>query len=114
LSRGTIRHADTLLIVVEPYYRALETAGRIARLAPDLSIPSVLAVGNKLRTDQDRAAIAEYCRLHAIEIAALIPFDEQVGAADSTGASLMDHSPDSSAVREITHLADRLLTTVSG
>ncbi|HXI17841.1 MAG TPA: hypothetical protein VNM48_15880, partial [Chloroflexota bacterium] len=38
LSRGTLRHVDTLLIVAEPYFRALETAGRTVKLARDLAI----------------------------------------------------------------------------
>jgi CO dehydrogenase maturation factor len=108
LSRGTIRHAQTLLIIVEPYYRALETAGRIAALAPVLGIPEVLAVGNKVRTLQDEAAISEYCRAHGIELSLCVPFDEHVGEADRRGAALIDLAPDSPVVQRIGVLAERL------
>ena len=108
LSRGTIRHAQTLLIVVEPYYRALETAGRIAALAPALGIPEVLAVGNKVRAPGDEGAISEYCRAHGIELALSIPFDEQVGEADRRGVAMLDFAPGSPVVGRIDALAERL------
>src|SRR5919201_2000789 len=101
LSRGTIRHAQTLLIVVEPYYRALETAGRIAALAPALGIPEVLAAG-------DEGAISEYCRAHGIELALSIPFDDQVGEADRRGVTMLDFAPGSPVVGRIDALAERL------
>lgn len=40
LGRGTVEHVDVLLIVVEPYYRALEAGMRIRDLAAQLHIPS--------------------------------------------------------------------------
>ncbi len=45
LSRGTTRYVDALLLVAEPYYRALETARRLAALATELPIPRVGVVG---------------------------------------------------------------------
>jgi CO dehydrogenase maturation factor len=42
LSRGTARNTDTLLVIVEPYYKALETAARVARLGRELGIVRVL------------------------------------------------------------------------
>lgn len=108
LSRGTIAHAERLLIVVEPYYRALETAGRIAMLAPQLGIPEVMAVGNKLRGGADEAAIRAYCSQHAIPIAAMVPYDDRVGEADRRGMALLDYAPESEAVAVLTQLAGRL------
>jgi CO dehydrogenase maturation factor len=108
LSRGTIASAECLLIVVEPYYRALETAGRIAKLAPQLGIPEVLAVGNKVRGGNDEAAIRAYCAQHGIPVAVIVPYDDRVGEADRRGIALLDHAPDSRAVQVITSLADRL------
>ncbi len=108
LSRGTIRHAQTLLIVVEPYYRALETAGRIAALAPQLGIPQVMAVGNKVRSGEDERAIRTYCGQHDIQLAAIVPYDDRVGEADRRGIAVLDHAADSPAVRQIEQLANRL------
>ncbi len=113
LSRGTIRHAQTLLIVVEPYYRALETAGRIAALAPQLGIPQVMAVGNKVRSGEDEQAIRAYCGQHDIQLAAIVPYDDRVGEADRRGLALLDHAADSPAVRQIEQLAKRLTEPVT-
>lgn len=108
LSRGTIAHAERLLIVVEPYYRALETAGRIARLAPQLGIPDVMAIGNKVRGGEDEAAIRAYCAQHDLPIGAMVPYDDQVGQADRRGMALLDYAPDSPAVSAIAQLSSRL------
>ena len=51
LSRGTGRHVDTLVVMMEPYYRALETARRTAELGGELGIDRVVAVANKIRDD---------------------------------------------------------------
>ncbi|MBW3624940.1 MAG: hypothetical protein KY468_16195 [Armatimonadetes bacterium] len=57
LTRGTVRHVDVLLTVTEPYYRSLETVGRTVPLARELDLENVWVVANKVRSEQDRAAI---------------------------------------------------------
>jgi len=113
LSRGTIAHAERLLIVVEPYYRALETAGRIARLAPQLGIPDVMAIGNKVRGREDEAAIRTYCAQRNLPIGAMVPYDDRVGEADRRGMALLDYAPDSRAVEAILGLSSRLAGVTS-
>lgn len=108
LSRGTPGEVDRLLVVVEPYYRALETAGRIAPLARELGIPSVLAIANKIRDEEDARLIRDYCRAHGIELAIEIAFDEDVRNADRQGRSLIDVAPDATTVRAVRELAHAL------
>lgn len=108
LSRGTPGEVDRLLVVVEPYYRALETAGRIAPLARELGIPSVLAIANKIRDEEDARLIRDYCRAHGIELAIEIAFDEDVRNADRQGRSLIDAAPDATTVRAVRELAHAL------
>jgi CO dehydrogenase maturation factor len=108
MSRGTVRHVDTLLIVLEPYYRSLETAGRMAPLARGLGIQRVYGVANKVRNARDEAAVLDYCAKHDLELVARIPFDEAIVEADRTGVALIDHAPDAPAVAEIRRLARRL------
>jgi CO dehydrogenase maturation factor len=85
LSRGTARHVDTLLVVLEPYDKALETARRCAELGRELGIPRVLGVANKLRGGEDRAAVRDYAAAHGLSLAADVPFDEEVYQADLAG-----------------------------
>lgn len=81
LSRGTDRHVETLLVLLEPYYKALETARRVVELAKELGIPRVLGVANKLRDDQDRAAVRDYAAAHGLPIVAEIPYDDSLRQA---------------------------------
>jgi CO dehydrogenase maturation factor len=108
LTRGTVRTADVLLLVGEPYYRSLETLGRMAPLARELGIPLILGVANKVRSERDEAAIREYAARRGIELVGVVPFDEQVTEADREGWALIDHAPNAPAVRAVGELADAL------
>lgn len=108
LARGTPRHSETLLAVIEPYYRSLETGARVATLARELGIGRVLAVGNKVRTPEDHAAIEEFAAARGLSLAAMVPYDDGVVRADRQGGALLDQEPRSAAVTAIAALADRL------
>lgn len=112
MSRGTVRHVDTMLIVLEPYYRSLETAGRMVPLARGLGIQRVYGVANKIRNASDEVAVIEYCAKHDLELVARIPFDEAIVNADRGGKALIDHDDTSPAMVEIRALARRLAEAV--
>jgi CO dehydrogenase maturation factor len=109
LSRGTTRHVDALLLVVEPYYRSYETARRMAQLAAELPIPRVGVVANKLRSQSDADAIAEFCERHGLRLEAELPWSDAVLDADRAGTPLLDHDADGPVVTAISRLADGLL-----
>lgn len=108
LTRGTVREVDALLVVAEPYYRALETAGRLVPLGRELGVERVWVVANKVRDARDEAAIRQYCAAREIEVVGVVPFDEAVTEADAEGRALLDCRPEAPAVVAITHLADTL------
>ncbi|MGQ0606837.1 MAG: nucleotide-binding protein [Chloroflexota bacterium] len=108
LSRGTVRHVERLVVVVEPYFRAMETMKRTVPLARELGIPDVWAVANKIRSGADEAAIREYCEKLEVELLATVPFDDAVVVADRERRSLIDSDPDAQATAAITAAADRL------
>jgi CO dehydrogenase maturation factor len=85
LSRGTDRHVDTLLVVLEPYFKALETARRCAELGRELGIPRVWGVANKLRGPEDTQAVRAYAAAHGIRLAGEVPFDQGVHQAELAG-----------------------------
>lgn len=114
LARGTVRHADALLVVTEPYYRSLETTGRLVPLARELGIKHVWVVANKVRSERDGAAIREYCERHSFSLEAVIPFDEAITEADLAARSLIDVAPNSPAVAAIETLADTLVARIGG
>lgn len=108
MGRGTTEHADALLIVLEPYYRALEAGQRIKKLAIDLGIPRIYAVANKIRTEAEATAVRTYCQQHSIPLLATIPYDEGIIAAEMNGRVILDTQPDSPFVQAIEILANKL------
>lgn len=114
LSRGTARHADVMLLVTEPYYRALETTRRLALLAAELPIARTGVVVNKVRSDADGRAVAEFCDRHGLEQLGVVPWSDDVTTADRQGRPLLDAAPASPVVVAIAALAQTLgLATVS-
>lgn len=109
-SRGTPRHVDTLFVVMEPYFRSLETAGRAVLLGRELGIPRISAIANKVRSAEDESAIRDFCGPRGIEVAAWIPFDESVLAAERAGLALLDAPGSSRAVAALSSLADSIET----
>ncbi len=108
LSRGTARYADTMLTVVEPYFKSMETARRMTVLARDLGLKHVALIANKIRDDGERAAVEEFAADRGIDIAAVIPYDERLPEAERARAAPLDYAPDGPAVAAIEELAETL------
>ncbi|MDQ3714967.1 MAG: cobyrinic acid a,c-diamide synthase [Actinomycetota bacterium] len=89
LSRGTIRHADIVCLVAEPYYRSLETVRRMAALAAELAV-AIVVIANKVRSDADSEAITEFCARHDLVFAGAVPWSDEVGAADRSRTAVID------------------------
>lgn len=110
LKRGTLEHAETLLIVVEPYFKSLEAAGRIAELARNLGVPEVYAVANKVQSERDETAIREYCTARNLPVLAIVPLDADVAEAERQGRAVLDIAPSANAIAVLADLANQLLT----
>lgn len=108
LSRGTVRHVDTVCLVAEPYYRSLETVRRMAALVAELPVGRVTVVANKVRTPDDELAIAEFCERHGFELAGSIPWSDEVLAADRNRVSAVDWPGASNFVDAVSSLAQIL------
>jgi CO dehydrogenase maturation factor len=109
LSRGTARYVETLFVVGEPYFKSLETASRSFTLAKDLGIADVRMIANKVRTTRDEATVRDFASRHGLPIAAVVPYDEAVVAADERGTALIEYQPTAPSVAAIRRLADDLL-----
>src|SRR5215203_322869 len=108
LSRGTARYADTMLTVVEPYFKSMETARRMASLGRDLGLRRVALVANKIRDDRERAAVEEFVETRGLELAAVVPYDERFPEAERAQAAPLDYAPDGPGVAAIQQLAKTL------
>ena len=109
LSRGTAKYADTMLAIVEPYFKSLETGRRMAVLAEDLGLERVALVANKIRDEHDLGAVKEFAEQHGLELAGVVPFDEQMPAAERAGQAPLDFAPGTAAINAIDELAARLM-----
>lgn len=107
LSRGTDRHVDLLLVVTEPYFKALETARRCTELARELGIPRIVAIANKFRSAQELEAIRSYTEKHGMELVGEVPYDEQIQRAD-IAAEACKLDPVHAGVSAVRKMADRL------
>jgi CO dehydrogenase maturation factor len=109
LGRGTARRMDAMLVVVEPRMKSMDTMRRILRLAEEIEIKEVLAVGNKVATEAERRFIMENMEAMGVPVIAIVPYDEAVGEADMKGVPTLDYDADSPAVQAVRELKDYLV-----
>jgi CO dehydrogenase maturation factor len=88
----------------------VETVKRVLKLAKEIEVQEVLAVGNKVRSERERLFIEEKMRELGVEVAAYIPYDEEVVEADMLGIAPIDHDDSSPAVVALHKLKEILKT----
>ncbi len=107
LSRGTALYADTMLAIVEPYFKSLETGRRMAVLAQDLGLANVALIANKIRDERDLEAVQTFADKHKLELGGHVPFDELFGEAERAGVAPLDVRPEAPAMHAIADIARR-------
>lgn len=105
LGRGTAKAVDAMVVVVEPGRRSVETANRIYRLARDLGIQNIFAVGNKVRNQEEKEFLEDMVDM---EVLGTIMYDERIIESDMRG-SLPQHD---NLVSEIRVIKENLETQV--
>jgi CO dehydrogenase maturation factor len=109
LSRGTIRYVDCILIIIEPYFKSMETGAQLNKLAKELEIKHVYCVANKVRSFEDEEALATFCSEREMELLGMIPNDDTLIAADRANLAPLDYNNKGLAVMAISELSDRLM-----
>jgi CO dehydrogenase maturation factor len=102
---GWAPYADTFVLVVEPTSQSLLAARRIARVVAQREPARIVTVANKVRVPADVERIESFL---ATKVAAAVPVDEAVRAAERSGAALVDSAPASAAVAAVAALAAHL------
>lgn len=102
LGRGTAESVDMMLVVVEPGWASVQTAGRVAELAGHLGIREVRAVANKICGDDD----LEFLRAHLADVPLLgsLPFDRELEMAARAGSVCRERP----FYREVLRIAEQL------
>ena len=98
-------YAATFVLVVEPTSQSLLAARRITRVVSQRAPKHVVVVANKVRSGDDIERIQAFL---ATSVAAAVPADGAVAAAERSGGALVDAAPRSPAVEAIARLAERL------
>jgi len=104
LTRGSTKHVDAFIVVVEPGQRSISTARQIFRLAQDLGVRKVYGVGNKVTSPEDRALIEE--GLSELVFLGYLSFNQKVIEADKQGISPYDL--DGAIKKEVQEIVKRL------
>ncbi|MCP4517748.1 MAG: AAA family ATPase, partial [Delftia sp.] len=91
LGRATAGAVDAFIAVVEPGRRSLNTARQIASLAAHIGVKTTRVVGNKVRSDDERAFIAQQAR--DLPVLGYLPFSLEAISADMRGQAIYDAAP---------------------
>lgn len=108
LGRGTARRMDAMLVVLEPRMKSVDTIRRIIKLASDIEVKEVLAVGNKVNDERERQFIEKHMNQLGVPVAAYIPYDQAIAEADMLGKAPIDHSENSAAMKAVIDLKEFL------
>lgn len=109
LGRGTARRMDAMLVVVEPRMKSIDTVKRILKMAEEIEVKTILAVGNKVMRPKDEQFIHEKMKELNVPVISIIPYDQAVADADMEGTPTIDYSPDSQAVSAVRELEQYLV-----
>ncbi len=64
----------------------------------------VTVLANKVRTDDEEAAVREYCERHELQFSGAIRWSDDVIDADSAGRPVLEAAPDSTLVHGVRRL----------
>ena len=105
LGRATAKAVDKLIVVVEPGRKSVETAFRVKKLAQDIGLSQIVAVGNKIRNEADRNFLTS--NLPGFEFLGFIPYDPAIIDAEiSDGQTLEASRP---VIQEVNNIYTKLL-----
>jgi CO dehydrogenase maturation factor len=109
LGRGTARRMDAMLVVLEPRMKSIDTAKRIQKMASEIEVKELIAVGNKVTRQVEKDFIRENMDSLGIPVLTYIPYDVNVADADMRGVPVIDYDGITPAVRAVKELELYLL-----
>jgi CO dehydrogenase maturation factor len=108
LGRGTARRMDAMIVILEPRMKSVDTLKRILKMASEIEVKEIFAVGNKVATEAEKEFIKEKMKEQMVPVIANIPYDISVAEADMKGIPVIDYK-DTEAVQAIGKVKDFLL-----
>lgn len=110
ISRRTTRDVDLLLLITDPTLRGVRTAGEMAKLAEELevNVKRTQLIVNRVTGDLPQPLQDAIDELN-LEIAGIIPADENINQLDALGMPLVQLNGDSPAAKAVDQLIDRIM-----
>jgi CO dehydrogenase maturation factor len=88
LGRATARGVDTMIVVVDPSQRAVDSAQRVIRLGGEIGLRDIRLVANKVVSLADEAFVR--AAAGSKELLGVIPWSEEIRSAERAGLSVLD------------------------
>ena len=106
IARGTLPHVDTLLLVSDCSRRGIQAVARIAEMVRELNLrpETMRLIVNRAPNGELNAGVREEIEKHGLELAGVLPQDDNVYEADCAGrpsAKIPDASPMKQALRTV-------------
>ena len=110
LGRGTAKHVDIVIIVVEPGSRSVQLAQKIKELALELKVvpEKIFIVGNKVSNDTELEFIQGMAKKLELQLIGIIPYSRELVEADLKGMAPIDYSPESNCIKVIREIREKL------
>jgi len=83
LGRATVKSVDALIVIVEPGSKSIQTAFQVKKLADDIGLKKVYAVGNKVASEEHKNLIEN--GLDNIPLLGFISYNNKVLDSDIKG-----------------------------
>lgn len=80
LGRATVKSVNALIVIVEPGSKSIQTAFQVKKLADDIGLKSIYAVGNKVANEGHKTLIER--ELNGIPVLGYISFNDRVLESD--------------------------------
>ena len=89
LGRATAQGVDTMLVVIEPGQRSIDSANRVIRMANEIGLQNIQFVANKITEPDDKTFIHKTLPDHT-NLLSTIPYSEEIRLADRNCHSVLD------------------------
>ncbi len=105
LGRATSGSVDALVVVVNPGKRSRVAADKIRKLGRDIGIKNIMVLGNRVKSDEDRALIEE--SMSDYKILGFLPELDEIVKSDRDGTRPFDDI--NNIPEELRRIAEKLI-----
>ncbi|GAB63537.1 MAG: carbon monoxide dehydrogenase [Candidatus Jettenia sp.] len=110
LGRATVRAVNALIIIVEPGSKSIQTAFQVKKLADDIGLKSIYAVGNKVASKEHKVLIEK--GLNGVPVLGFISYSDRILESDIDGRAAF--AENKQLLSEVEQIKDKLEDCIKG